>query len=166
MQGLVKLPKFGSDEEFAAWFEKDIEAVSFGAEGNEAYALKEGARLEFELAPIKARYAAAKKIWLEAQPEAEVEAVPQSLPAPAPSAPAPPSVAKPRVLKAFVTGKSGTPSTYINAKLALENMALDCRYDVFHDRMIVKGYEVRESGEASENLDNVALKVRDAVIRG
>jgi putative DNA primase/helicase len=141
-----------------AWVNEDVAAVSRGEDGHEAQALAEGERRGYGLAPIQEKYRRAregwkarqeepKKIWPETQPGAAV--VP----------------AQTRVLQAFATGKSGIPSTYVNAKLALENMALDCRYDVFHDRLLVTGYECRESGEASENLDNVALKVRDEVLR-
>jgi predicted P-loop ATPase len=60
---------------------------------------------------------------------------------------------------------SGIPTTYINAKIAIEKMAVECRYDVFHDRLIVAGFECSGSGDATENLDNVALKVRDRIIQ-
>jgi predicted P-loop ATPase len=67
----------------------------------------------------------------------------------------------------FATSKSpkGIPTTYINAKIALERLALECRYDVFHDRLTVHGFECSGSGDATENLDNVALKVRDVILR-
>jgi hypothetical protein len=36
---------------------------------------------------------------------------------------------------------TGIPPSYENAIVALKAMALDCRYDVFHNKVIVQGYE-------------------------
>jgi predicted P-loop ATPase len=47
----------------------------------------------------------------------------------------------------------------------LEELAVDCRYDLFHDKIIVKGYDTGfHRGDALENLDNVVLKVRQAIL--
>jgi predicted P-loop ATPase len=43
-------------------------------------------------------------------------------------------------------------------------LGAECRYDVFHDRVIVKGHECGVRGDAHENLENVTLKVRQAVL--
>lgn len=61
--------------------------------------------------------------------------------------------------------KSPVPTTYVNAKIALVNMGVDCRYDVFHNRIVVAGFECSGQGDAEQNLDNVTLKVRDRIIR-
>jgi hypothetical protein len=60
---------------------------------------------------------------------------------------------------------SGIPTTYINARIGVAKLGANCRYDTFHDRLIVAGYECSGSGDAAENLDNVALRVRDAIIK-
>ena len=49
-------------------------------------------------------------------------------------------------------------------ELAWRTWGANCRYDTFHDRLIVAGFECSGNGDATENLDNVALKVRDAII--
>jgi predicted P-loop ATPase len=51
-----------------------------------------------------------------------------------------------------------------NAITAINKLDTDCRYDVFHDRIIVKGHECGVNGDALENLENVTLKVRQAVL--
>lgn len=75
-----RVPKFASDEEFEAWLNADIRAVSEGAEGRESEALAEATRLRYDLAEIKDSYRLAreafgqrplKKFCPEPQPEAE-----------------------------------------------------------------------------------------------
>ena len=43
-------------------------------------------------------------------------------------------------------------------------MGLDCRYDVFHDKILVKGHESTMDGDTVANFENIALKVRDTVL--
>ena len=64
----------------------------------------------------------------------------------------------------LLNSPSGIPTTYINARIGVANLGANCRYDTFHDRLIVAGFECSGNGDATENLDNVALKVRDAII--
>ena len=44
-------------------------------------------------------------------------------------------------------------------------MELDCRYDVFHNKVIVQGYESYTNGDTTEDLDNTLLKIREQVLR-
>jgi putative DNA primase/helicase len=68
----------------------------------------------------------------------------------------------------LVESPSGFPSTYINARIGVQKLCAkmnrDIRYDMFHDRLIVGGFECSGSGDVTENLDNVALKIRDGII--
>ena len=69
-------------------------------------------------------------------------------------------------VRGFSTSKSrtGIAQSLENALIALRLLHVDCRYDLFHDRIIVKGYESGLTGDALENLDNVCLKIRQAVL--
>ena len=60
---------------------------------------------------------------------------------------------------------SGIVPSFENALIALKAMKLDCRLDVFHDRVIVKGYESTANGDAAENLDNMLMKLRERILR-
>ena len=59
---------------------------------------------------------------------------------------------------------AGIPASLENAIRAIDRLGAECRYDVFHDRIIVKGHECGVRGDAHENLENVTLKVRQAVL--
>ena len=59
---------------------------------------------------------------------------------------------------------AGIPPSLENALVAIDALNIDCRYDEFHDRIIVKGHESGMRGDALENLENVTLKVRQAVL--
>ncbi|MGA7634799.1 MAG: virulence-associated E family protein [Terriglobales bacterium] len=48
--------------------------------------------------------------------------------------------------------------------MAIDQLGVSCQYDVFHDRIVVDGHETGISGDVVENLENVALKVRHAVL--
>jgi hypothetical protein len=69
-----------------------------------------------------------------------------------------------RARQRFQREPSTIPSTYINARIGVWNCGLHCRYDTFHNRLIVEEFECSDAGDAEENLDNIALKVRDLVI--
>ena len=58
---------------------------------------------------------------------------------------------------------AGIPASFENAIRAIDRLGAECRYDVFHDRIIVKGHECGVRGDAHENLENITLKVRQAV---
>jgi predicted P-loop ATPase len=60
---------------------------------------------------------------------------------------------------------TGIPPSYENAIVALKAMELDCRYDVFHNKVIVQGYESYTNGDVTEDLDNTLLKLREQVLR-
>ena len=59
---------------------------------------------------------------------------------------------------------AGIPASLENAMLAINGLNIDCRYDIFHDRIIVKGHECGVNGDVLENLENVTLKMRQAVL--
>jgi virulence-associated protein E len=59
---------------------------------------------------------------------------------------------------------AGIPASLENAVTAIDMLGAECRYDVFHDRIIVKGHECGVRGDAHENLENITLKVRQAVL--
>ena len=59
---------------------------------------------------------------------------------------------------------AGIPSSLDNAIRGIDALGAECRYDVFHDRIIVKGHECGVRGDAHENLENVTLKVRQSVL--
>ena len=60
----------------------------------------------------------------------------------------------------------GIPASLGNAMIAVKAMRLECRYDEFHDKVIVKGYENVANGDVLENLDNTLAKLRERVLRG
>jgi hypothetical protein len=70
-------------------------------------------------------------------------------------------------LRDFQHSKSplGIAQSLENAWVALERLNIDCRYDLFHDKIVVKGYQSGlRRGSALESLDNIALKVRQEVL--
>jgi predicted P-loop ATPase len=49
--------------------------------------------------------------------------------------------------------------------IAIKELTVDCRYDLFHQNIIVKGYQTSlTKGDVLEDLDNTALKVRQTVL--
>jgi predicted P-loop ATPase len=77
------------------------------------------------------------------------------------------AIARAHGLYGFQHSKSptGVVQSYENALIAVEELGVDCRYDLFHDKVIVKGYDFGMwSGNALENLDNVVLKIRQAIL--
>jgi hypothetical protein len=60
---------------------------------------------------------------------------------------------------------AGIPASLENALIALKQLGLDCRYDQFHDKIIVDGLASGINGDAHENLDNLVLKLRQEVLR-
>jgi hypothetical protein len=59
----------------------------------------------------------------------------------------------------------GIPGSLENAIIAIKAMKLECRYDEFHDRVFVKGYENSADGDVLENLENTLTKLRERVLR-
>lgn len=58
----------------------------------------------------------------------------------------------------------GIPASLANALVAFKELRVDCRYDQFHDKIIVAGYAAMMNGDASENLDNLVLMLREQVL--
>jgi predicted P-loop ATPase len=58
----------------------------------------------------------------------------------------------------------GIASSLENANAALAMLELDCRYDIYHDKIVVRGTALDARGDVLDNLDNVTLKVRQAVL--
>jgi Virulence-associated protein E len=57
---------------------------------------------------------------------------------------------------------SGHVSSFDNAITAIDKLGLQCRYDVFHDRMLVSGHPLQIGTD--ENLDSIALMVRRLIV--
>jgi Virulence-associated protein E len=67
---------------------------------------------------------------------------------------------------AFQHSKSpaGIAQSLENALIAINKLDIDCKYDIFHDRIVVSEHQIGLRGDALNNLENVALKVRQAVL--
>jgi hypothetical protein len=110
---------------------------------------------------------------LDISPPPDLTAEPKPTPTPKPK-PSEPEPAKKRVLRAYgpATGygfqpsknPAGIPASLENGLRAIDLLEIDCRYDVFHDKIIVKGQVVGLREDALNNLENITLKVRQAVI--
>jgi hypothetical protein len=113
----------------------------------------------------------------KAQPEAEPQE--EALDPEADAEPPPSRALGPKMSKLVATMERHPPLSFFqysraptgivasleNAMIAIKAMKLDCRYDEFHDAVIVKGYENTASGDAMENLDNTLAKLRETVLR-
>ena len=62
------------------------------------------------------------------------------------------------------TKPNGLPSSMFNARHAIDQLGIECSYDEFHDRLIIKGQSCAVGGDTLENLDNQALMFRDLVL--
>jgi hypothetical protein len=61
------------------------------------------------------------------------------------------------------TNDKGQPrATMLNAKVAVGALGLDCRYDLFHNRMLVAG-ELISKWNSAELSDHVAVMIRDII---
>jgi hypothetical protein len=58
---------------------------------------------------------------------------------------------------------SGTPVTLQNTTVAIYKLGIQCRYDVFHDKLIVEGRELKIS--VGESIDDICLQIRTAIIQ-
>jgi predicted P-loop ATPase len=56
----------------------------------------------------------------------------------------------------------GKAATFENAITAIDYLGIECRYDIFHDRILVSRHQLEV--ENDENLDHVALKVRCLIV--
>lgn len=59
---------------------------------------------------------------------------------------------------------SGIPQSLENALVAIDKLNIDCKYDIFHDRVVVSEHQIGLRGDVLNNIENVALKVRQAVL--
>jgi predicted P-loop ATPase len=59
---------------------------------------------------------------------------------------------------------AGLPPSFENAIVAVRVMRLDCRYDVFHDRISIKDAESEIGADTFENFENVVLTMRERVL--
>ena len=57
---------------------------------------------------------------------------------------------------------SGTPATLQNTIVAIGKLGIQCRYDVFHDKLMVGGLELKIN--VGENIDDICLLIRTAII--
>jgi hypothetical protein len=59
----------------------------------------------------------------------------------------------------------GIVTSYENALIAIKSMKISCRYDLFHDKLLVEGYESFANGDVLQNLDNTLLMLRERILR-
>src|SRR6516225_2574115 len=57
---------------------------------------------------------------------------------------------------------SGTPASLQNTILAIGKLGIQCRYDVFHDKLMVEGLELKIN--VGESIDDICLRIRTAII--
>jgi len=60
---------------------------------------------------------------------------------------------------------SGIPPSFENAIVAVRVMKLDCRYDVFHDRISIKDADTEIGADSFENFENAVLLIREAAVK-
>src|SRR5262249_49930394 len=80
-----------------------------------------------------------------------------------PKAPVPPPAGITKQLPGFECTPTGkVKPTCANARLAIESLRIECRYDAFHVRMIVGGHKIAEhAGELSDYACLVLRKLID-----
>lgn len=59
---------------------------------------------------------------------------------------------------------NGIATSFENALIAVKLLQIDCRYDVFHDRVIVKNHDATVISENFEGFDQVAVLLRQRVL--
>jgi hypothetical protein len=57
---------------------------------------------------------------------------------------------------------SGTPVTLKNTILAIDKLGIQCRYDIFHDKLMVEGHELKIN--VGESIDDICLRIRTMII--
>ena len=57
---------------------------------------------------------------------------------------------------------SGTPGTFKNTIVALDRLGIQCRHDIFHDKLTVEGHELEIN--VGESIDDICLRIRTAII--
>jgi hypothetical protein len=159
---------------------RDAEGRTWGAPfkrrfgGGEA----ESPLIEGKAEPLTTTEAWVKKTeedFLRPPPQPEVVAQPEPEPDPEPElktkAPAKgKKLAKREVdppVSFFQHSKSpkGIVTSYENALIAIKSMRISCRYDLFHDKLLVEGYESFTNGDVLQNLDNTLLMLRERILR-
>jgi hypothetical protein len=56
---------------------------------------------------------------------------------------------------------SGTAVTLRNTILAIDKLGIECRYDIFHDKLTVQGHELKIN--VGESIDDICLRIRTAI---
>ena len=57
---------------------------------------------------------------------------------------------------------SGTPPSLQNTLTAIDKLGIRCRYDIFHDKLLVEGRELKIN--VGESIDDICLRIRTAII--
>lgn len=57
---------------------------------------------------------------------------------------------------------SGLPVSLQNTIIAIAKLGIQCRYDIFHDKLMVEGRELKINH--GESIDDICLRVRTAII--
>ena len=70
---------------------------------------------------------------------------------------------KKKRVEAYVHERNQKPPSFQNTLIAIDRLGIECRYDIFHDKMLVNSH-LLESGGA-ENLDNVVVMVRALILK-
>jgi predicted P-loop ATPase len=140
-------PELEFDPDTPKWFRERM-----AREATEKKRAKAKAQPEPELEP------SAEEVLVEfakhkSKPKPKSES--KSLALPSPQAPV-----------AFQHSKSpaGIAQSLENALIAINKLDIDCKYDIFHDRIVVSEHQIGLRGDALNNLENVALKVRQVVL--
>ena len=60
---------------------------------------------------------------------------------------------------------SGIPPSFENAIVGVRVMKLDCRYDVFHDRISIKDADTVIGADSFENFENAVLLIREEAVK-
>ena len=70
---------------------------------------------------------------------------------------------KKKRVEAYVHEKNQKPPTLENTLIAIDKLDIECRYDIFHNKLLVNSHLLEGGGV--KNLDNVALMLRAVIIK-
>jgi predicted P-loop ATPase len=59
---------------------------------------------------------------------------------------------------------SGFAQSFENALAAVDSLGIECRYDLFHDKIVIDQQKLDMKAEVANNLENVTLKIRQKVL--
>jgi hypothetical protein len=103
-------------------------------------------------------YAFAMEAWRKAHPaNAVLRLVTEGGELTVPQAQAPAAFARPMELQYSTRGPTGIVASYESALAALDNLRVECSYDMFHDRLLVEGYN-------PANFDKTVREIRTRVL--